>query len=255
MAFSKVIGLGWDVGGWMGNNHGVAMCQWDRRTNEISWSGKAAEISIPDRGLLTLDHLISEVDPSFRLEAVDSDTLVIIGIDAPLGYPAAFNRLINGERPEMKKPEKEIFNPLAYRFTDQEIYRVFGKKPLSASYDRIGNNATAAMIHTKRWEEEAGFKTLPLKEASDTDHRLIIEVYPALVKEKRFEEAHTYLTRFLPEDTSPGTDAYDASLCALFAVAFGSNGKVLPKIKHPPKEKNALIKEEGWIYYFDQSST
>ncbi|TDL31064.1 DUF429 domain-containing protein [Jeotgalibacillus sp. S-D1] len=253
MIFDTVIGIGWDVGGWMGHNHGVAICQWERRTNQIVWRGKAAEISIPAQGLLSLKQLTSEVEPAFTFEDIGMNTLIVIGIDAPLGFPAAFNRLINGEKPEMQKPDKEINNPLAYRVTDREIYSVFGKKPLSASYDRIGNNATAAMMHTKLWENE-GFKTLPFQTATESDRRLIIEVYPALVKEKRFEEAHNKIRRFIPDDAVPGTDAYDACICALYAVAYGSQGNVLPELQSPPENKAEEIKEEGWIYYFSQKN-
>lgn len=251
MVIDTVIGIGWDVGGWMGSNHGVAVCVWERRTNQIRWLGKAAEISIPAQSLLSLKQLTYEVDPTFTLNAADPNTLIVIGADAPLGFPAAFNRLINGEKPKMQKPDKEIYNPFAYRFTDREIYRVFKKKPLSASYDRIGNNATVAMMHARHWEIE-GFKTLPFTEINETDRRHMIEVYPALVKEKRFEEAHNDLKRFFPEDAVPGTDAYDACICALYAVAFGSEGKVLPELAGPPMGKESEIKEEGWIYYFKQ---
>ncbi|MGD7045773.1 hypothetical protein [Jeotgalibacillus proteolyticus] len=250
MSFDRVIGIGWDAGGWMGSNHGIAICQWERRTNQIKWIGAPAEISLPVQSLLSIKELTCQVDPFFTFKDTDMKTLFVIGIDAPLGFPAPFHKLLKGEIPDMIKPDKEIYNPFAYRLTDREIYSVFGKKPLSASFDRIGNNATAAMMHSRLWEKEEGFKALPFRETAEYDNRFIIEVYPALVKEKRFEEVHEHLRRFMPKNENPGTDAYDACICALYAVAFGSEGELLPKLAHPPNENEAVIKEEGWIYYF-----
>ncbi|SES12822.1 hypothetical protein SAMN05518684_108172 [Salipaludibacillus aurantiacus] len=37
MPFNKVIGIGWDVGGWMGKNHGAAICEWVR---QIKFTGE-----------------------------------------------------------------------------------------------------------------------------------------------------------------------------------------------------------------------
>ncbi|WP_280770820.1 DUF429 domain-containing protein [Salipaludibacillus daqingensis] len=248
MSVEKVIGIGWDVGGWMGNNHGVAICEWDRQSNKLRWKGRATETSLPDDSLMSIEQLTGTADSSFEFDKLDDDTVVVIGIDAPLGYPVPFNKLIDGGLPDMFKPSKEIYNPLAYRFTDKEIYRVFGKKPLSAVFDRIGNNATLAIFHARHWEREAEFKVYPFKEKDVTDNRIILEVYPALVKEKRFGEVHDHLKQFLPKDTMPGTDAYDACICAIYAVASQTNGAILPKLAEAPKNND--VKKEGWIYYF-----
>lgn len=207
-------------------------------------------MSIPDNKLMSLEQLAQPVDPSFNMSNIEEDTLVVIGVDAPLGFPSAFIKLLNGGRPAVMKPAKEIDNPLAYRFTDREMYRVFGKKALSAAYDRIGNNATAAMLHTRLWQEEHEFKTYPFDDPWAEDNKIIIEVYPALVKEKRFEEVHNYLREFFPSNTASGTDAYDACICAIYAIAFGMSGKVLPSLQGPPTDRKEEVKEEGWIYYF-----
>ncbi|SDN78610.1 DUF429 domain-containing protein [Alkalicoccus daliensis] len=253
MQFKNVIGIGWDAGGWMGSNHGAAVCRWELSANEITWLGTPTELSLPENSLFSLEEFIQQAAPGLHINEIEEDTLVVIGVDAPLGYPSAFHRLLKGERLPMGKPEKEIYNPLAYRYTDREMYEVFGKKPLSAVYDRIGNNATGAMIHTKLWQEEHGFKTYPFEGAEPEDNRVIIEVYPALVKEKRFEEVHEYLRKFFPKEVTPGTDAYDACICAVYAIAFGTDGKLLPKLQEPPADQKELAAEEGWIYYFKQN--
>ncbi|MDQ0253429.1 putative nuclease with RNAse H fold [Evansella vedderi] len=250
MAFDKVIAIGWDVGGWMGSNHGVAICQWDKTSKKISWLGKPTETSITHNSLMSLEQLIQQVDPSFDLDhSSRSNTLVVIGVDAPLGYPMAFTKLLNGETPPIVKPQKEIHNPLAYRRTDQEIHNVFGKKPLSAVFDRIGNNATLAILHTRLWEKDNDFIVYPFRERTFKDNRIIIEVYPALVKERRNAEVSEELRQYMPAGIEPGTDAYDASICALYAIAYGTNGTLLPKLVEPPIHLAEESKEEGWIYY------
>ncbi|MFA9556785.1 DUF429 domain-containing protein [Evansella sp. AB-rgal1] len=254
MKVEKVIGIGWDVGGWMGKNHGVAICQWTKDSNEISWLGEPTEVSLPPGGLLTLRDLFAAVHSPLQLEDVEGGTLVVIGVDAPLGYPKEFIRLLNGGTPSVGRPEKEIHNPLAYRTTDIEIHRVFAKKPLSAVFDRIGNNATTAMVHARVWEQENNFKVYPFRDKAKSDNRIIVEVYPALLKEKRFGEVRGKFRQFMPPKTEAGTDAYDACICALFGVAFGTNGNLLPTLKGPEAHQESDAREEGWIYYIDLTS-
>ncbi|QQK80005.1 DUF429 domain-containing protein [Salicibibacter cibi] len=245
---TKVIGIGWDVGGWMGNNHGIAICVWDRITNTVDWIGVPNEIAIPSSGI-SFHHLIHAVDPTFTF---DKHSLLIIGIDAPLGYPKTFTRFINGESISLEKPDREIENPLAYRYTDQVIYEKFGKKPLSATFDRIGNNSTVAIYHARKWQKENNFKVYPMGKPDKEDQKMMIEVYPALVKASKTSEADTFLNKYLPSNVQPGTDAYDACICALYAIAFGTNGLLLPALAHPSEHAKKLAKEEGWIYYLEK---
>ena len=246
MKINKIRGIGWDVGGWMGTNHGIAICEWERLTNEIHWSGTPAEISLPSNDLLSLKQITAATGTSYEGDA----DITIIGVDAPLGYPIEYINLLNGQLPQIVKPSKEIENPLAYRATDKEIYNVFGKKPLSAAFDRIGNNATLAMLHTRMWEQEHGFKVYPIRDREVNDDKIIIEVYPALVKKRRDSEVFEEFRPFLPHGVNPGTDAYDACICALYSIALLTEGKVLPKLVKPEEEIKAKVKKEGWIYYF-----
>ena len=69
--------------------------------------------------------------------------------------PLAFTELLARRRElRLSKWGAELDNPLAYRETDRHIYRTFLKRPLSGSFDKLGNNATVAMVHTSardRW--------------------------------------------------------------------------------------------------------
>ena len=73
----------------------------------------------------------------------------MIGIDAPLGWPAEFVRLVgrapNHARPYLPPAGGEFESRLAYRYTDRAVHRRCGKKPLSAAFDKLGNNATKAI--------------------------------------------------------------------------------------------------------------
>lgn len=248
---TRFIGVGWDVGGWMGKNHGIAVCEWDNVSETVHWSIKPVAISLPEGELLSLSQLLRHAGYHANW---DEQTRVTIGVDAPLGYPEQYTRLLNGESVDARRPEREIDNPLAYRLTDRIIHRVCGKKPLSASFDRIGNNATVAMVHAIWWKNKDGFILCPQDDETKS-HRHIIETYPALVKESRYKRVLPFLENHMPQDLEPGTDAYDAAICALYAMAYQTDGVILPRLIHPDEEEMSIAKKEGWIYRFQTTES
>lgn len=68
-----------------------------------------------------------------------------LGIDAPLAFPRALGNLLAGRGVECAVPQREIDNPYAYRDCERWLHQQYGKKPLSATFDRLGNNATLAL--------------------------------------------------------------------------------------------------------------
>jgi hypothetical protein len=86
--------------------------------------------------------------------------------------------------------------------------------------------------------------------ARSSDRKMIIEAYPALVKNGKYRSALSPFRELLPDHVPIGTDAYDAALCAVMALAYGAEGAFapLPKLVGPPEHLNS-IKTEGWIYY------
>ena len=175
---------------------------------------------------------------------------VVVAVDAPLSFPAQFRRLLSGEGVEFLVPDREIESELAYRETDRHVHERLGKKPISAAFDKLGNNATVAMVHARRWHECDEFSVPPLTEVRNPD-RVIIEVYPALAKDRRTGEARGILSSLIPSEAKRGTDAYDAAICALHAAKFGC-GQALQEIPPlvGPEPVTEVIAEEGWIYYF-----
>lgn len=243
-----VIGIGWDVGGWMGSNHGLAVCEWKMSEQNVLWHGSPVSTSLPKDRLMRIGDLLSVTES--RLSITDSDR-VTVGIDAPLGYPDAFQKLLGEqEHASVTRPEREIDNPYAYRLTDRLIHSRFTKKPLSASFDRIGNNATVALSHAAEWQKE-GFRRMPHEEAAyGNSLRQLIEVYPALVKTGRYKEAAEPFRSLMPPDLEVGTDAYDAAICALYALAFSiPEPSRLLELERPTERDMPLARTEGWIYH------
>ena len=54
----------------------------------------------------------------------------------------------------------------------------------------------------------------------------------------------------MPKKVTPGTDAYDASLCSIMALGAES-GDAIPEVPRfvGPSDINERIREEGWVYH------
>lgn len=272
----KIIGIGWDVAGWResGSKHGFAVLEWDRERKELNWPKETqthknpTHFSIKDEQKPTTNYIYERVTGKKR---IDADAKIIIAIDAPLGFPVDFCRLVNRDLEEFQKFKElssNIDNDLGYRKTEQHIHKTLGKRPLSAPFQEFGNNATVAITHMWQWEKNCKFKTHPFSGECPNDDRIIIEVYPALIKGKEWE-------KFLDEIKISGLefksikdkekrkeisiDAYDAALCAIMAVAYGLDLENAGRVEDHPMGLKAVKPEglsetekrkEGWIYYF-----
>ena len=244
---NNLLAVGWDVGGWMGSNHGFSILHWDYKKKEYSWLGNSVELKIPDQSIFSLDYIFNKVTGENGFKFTDYD--LVIGVDAPLRFPRGFKEFINDRQKIFKRPEKEIYNPLAYRKTDVHIYETLGKKPLSAVFDRLGTNCTAAMVHINKWMDKYDFSLQPINDKEN--NKDIIEVYPALLKASKYSAADEPFKSMIPDSLKAGTDAYDSALCAIMALAYGAGEAAaeLPTLMGPEKI-DSEIKEEGWIYYF-----
>ena len=58
MDIKRVIGIGWDVGGWMGNKQGVAAVAWKVGSEELEWLGTPNQFFLPIGSLLSTQMLI-----------------------------------------------------------------------------------------------------------------------------------------------------------------------------------------------------
>ena len=249
-----VLGIGWDVGGWIGRKQAVAIVEWNGHSAQ--WLGMPMRFSMADlRNDWGVDDLVRRAWPEAPNDILENCELVL-AIDAPLGFPVAFSELLaRRPTPNIDPLVAEIDNPLAYRETDRHIYRTFRKKPLSGSFDKLGNNATVAIMHTRRLSTAGQLRVMPFDEPQ-IGIPTAIEVYPALLKRKKRvggqspAECLPGLRALLPSGVSDGTDECDACLCALLALAYGYGGQIvsLPMMQ-APTGAIADIKREGWIFY------
>lgn len=237
----RIIGLGWDVGGWLGKNHGIAAVEW--QNDEIKWLSLPTAIRLPKSGFFAPSDFYKDIDNA------SSDVTVFVGVDAPLGYPDAYQKLISGECPSMEKPDAEIDNIFAYRETERHIYRTFKKKPLSATFDKLGNNTSLAITTVRRWCAEHHFLLQP-SFSSRLSKREIIEVYPALIKMAQFSMIYNNMIKMIPSEVEVNSDAFDACICALVALSYGLAGRssLFPEIVRPPDDWDNES-NEGWIHY------
>lgn len=240
------IGIGWDVRGWQGNAQAVALVAWRRGEQGVHWLGvsplfRLSSRAAPDRYALLMP-LLKEKG---RCDALLAHPRLAMGIDAPLAFPRAFCALLAGQGEAVPVPEREIDNPYAYRDCERWLHGRYGKKPLSASFDRLGNNASLALV--------MGAALAPLvrvPQQAPAAARALLEVYPALAKQGgRGTSARPAIGALLPADLQPGTDPYDAALCALMALQYAADGAVgaLPPLQAPPAD---FPRDEGWIYHF-----
>lgn len=229
----------------MGDNHGFAISSGDLIEGTLSWIGEPTELGIPPGSIFSLEKVVSEVGEEVSVD-LERDR-VTVGVDAPLGFPEGFTDFLCRKRDDFTRPKKEIYNELAYRETDRFIYENFGKKPLSAVFDRLGTNCTAALVHIRRWINQYGFIHQPSDEVGRNN---IYEVYPALVKKRSPSPARPEFAELLPKNIRPGTDAYDAALCSVMALG-AETGDAIPEVPElvGPSDVNERIKEEGWIYH------
>lgn len=288
---AAVLGIGWDVGGWMGSRQGVAVARLDTGSDKLSWVGRPATFALPRDRPSSPEWLLETAEIQRATDLLQTHR-VVIAIDAPLGFPRNFCELLagrpscTGERGATWRPDTELENRLAYRATDRHVGHM-ARKPLSASFDRIGNCASVAMLHLRAWREEQGAVVRPMDSGPGVIE--VIEVYPALVKgvpvarapqsdgdlrgrERVNRALHPEFGAVLRRMEYPSEgvfserrmeslgrdepDAFDACICAVHALCFAANGAaMLPRLVGPEdvpevrERDRELVGTEGWIYY------
>ena len=242
----SAIGIGWDVRGWQGSAQAVAVVGWQADSNSLHWLGVSPLFRLSSRVAPDLAALLR---PALQDEALLAQVAacpqLALGIDAPLAFPRALRDLLNGRPLSCAVPEREIDNPYAYRDCERWLHQQYGKKPLSATFDRLGNNATLALSMLPNLPDLQLVPTVA-PQAS----RAVLEVYPALAKVAgKASPARPELAALLPADVVPDTDRYDAALCALMALQYAAGGRVaqLPALLTPPA---GMALDEGWVYHF-----
>lgn len=224
--------IGWDVGGWNCDKNP------NSRDALVVLDAAGARIGQPWRGNLrqTLNSVTNAADfltailalcklPATRL------VLATIAIDAPLGFPAAFARLITGYAP-LEQIGRSAANPYLYRDTERRL-AAEGVTPLSAVKDMIGSQSTKAMHAAARYTRRIAPGVW-----SDGAQLTLIETYPALCRSRSRSAFNDLATA----TTAREGDILDAEVCAHIARAFVQQPEWL---EPPPPDVPA---SEGWIW-------
>nr|WP_320049426.1 DUF429 domain-containing protein [uncultured Desulfuromonas sp.] len=182
------------------------------------------------------------------LDWVSRDDEVILGLDAPLGWPEAMGRQLVNHQAGMALSSEA--HAMFRRYTDTEIKQRLGKQPLDVGSNLIARTAHMALTLLQQLREATGLP-IPLAWAPCEDERWrAIEVYPAatrLVHGVRDKGGHLAGLESVLDWScvsavvAASDDAADAAVCALTAADF-YRGRTLP----PPDE--ALARREGWIW-------
>ena len=116
MLRQPVLGVGWDVGGWIGRKQAVAIAEW--KDHSAQWLATPTCFSIAQLGEhWGVDDLVRCAWPEAPNEILETRELVM-AIDAPLGFPVAFSELLAGRSTPSFDPSgtvPRLKNPLAYR--------------------------------------------------------------------------------------------------------------------------------------------
>ncbi len=241
-----LVAIGWDVRGWQSSDQATAVARLGSDSRQVEWLGISNHFRLKEGSVPGFEALAKPAVGAEQIENLRSAPKLVVAIDAPLAFSNEFKSLLNGKASIQTVPKTEIENRLAYRDCERWVKKKFGKKPLSASFDKLGNNASLAMSAASALQKE-GFAIVP-QSAKQAD-RAVIEVYPGLVKSgpRKIDPATPQLALHLPKHLKQGTDQYDAAICAIVGLVFLGGGRRLdlPDLVPFPTDAN---RGEGWIF-------
>ena len=234
-AGSDQVFIGWDVGGWncdKNPNSRDALVVLDCACAQIGqpWRGNLREtINSATTPMTFLTALLALC----KLDNLSKPIHATLAIDAPLGFPEAFSRLIAGGTP-VDLIGQSSANPYLFRHTERQLVAE-GITPLSAIKDMIGSQATKAMHVVARFApkcSEPGVWT-------DGDCLTMIETYPALCRARLGLHKRDGA---ISTKTGRDADIRDAEACAWIARDFCLRRETL----EAPCPDTRL--SEGWIW-------
>ncbi len=237
----SALSIGWDVRGWRSKQQAVAIAAID--DGKLCWPGIAPAFQFETGAAVDFANLTRHAasDPRSLLDARQ----LVVAIDSPLAFPKALADLMAG-RGSPVPTATEIENPLAYRDCDRRVAEAYGKKPLSAAFDRLGNTASLAMTLCQSLRSE-GFEVVP--QDTEKSRKAVIEVYPAVHKSgpRRGDTAIAPIHRLIPAQLSPDSDIYDAAICAILGLVFAGAGNELGLPDLATRDASCRT-DEGWIF-------
>ncbi|MDQ2654701.1 MAG: DUF429 domain-containing protein [Chloroflexota bacterium] len=204
---------------------------------EIVWDGSSA----------TVVQVASPVTDELIRELVAGPPSRVFGVDIPFGWPTHFVQFVTAHMARVTPPPGVSSTQKRLRATDEFVWEVFRRQPLSVSTDRIG-------IPAMRWAslmQEFGV----VNRAGDG---WFYEVYPAAARmswglppkddaaalDLLMAECPLFFAAAeLPHALLRSDHAFDALICAL-ATRAAALGLTYP----PPADVQDLAEVEGWIH-------
>ena len=175
-----------------------------------------------------------------------------LGLDCPLGWPAAFVSALRAHQERAPWPLRGSAgrSELLWRATDRWLGERCRRWPLSVSTDRIGVTALRAAYLLDRWEASGAGR---VDRAGLTGP--VVEVYPAAARRvwglgatRSVEELEAKLNvQFADSGTRRTCESNEHAFDALVA-AFVARAAALFRTHRPPAELAAVAAVEGWIH-------
>ncbi len=190
----------------------------------------------------------------------------VIGVDSPLGWPAAFVSAVTAHRALQPWPGPTKRATLTHRETDRAVRALGVGTPLSVSADKLGSVAMRCALLQRRWAEEVW--TRP---ASRDGSGPLVETYPAAALKAWHVESKGYKNRRDKDEARrvrgkvvdaiggavgawldlqlirarciTSDHVLDALVCALVAISAKSGATHVP-----PLDQRQVALIEGWIH-------
>lgn len=190
----------------------------------------------------------------------------VIGVDSPLGWPAAFVTAVTAHNALQPWPGPTARATLTHRETDRSVRALGVGAPLSVSADRLGSVAMRCALLQRRWGDEVWARRAP-RDGSGP----LVETYPAAALRawqcdskgykslRDLDEAQRVRGNVVGVIESAVCDwldlelirarcitsdhVLDALVCALVAIAAKTGATHVPS---QDQRQAALI--EGWIH-------
>jgi hypothetical protein len=258
--------VGCDMGGWQSTDEkkgdALAVCKWTgSKVEHFAATAAIQYFPVEEAGVLakTIDQALAE------------RARIIIGIDAALGWPVEFTRLVRdaaeGIEFDTRRFESAIKNPYLYRETERFIKSHVrrDKDPLTAPGDKFGNNSSKAQMLVAWFRTKLPAAYRPpfggwdAGRARQSEHS-IIEVYPdASLQCRAFDKKVRWPAYEQEAGTLRSKDIADAKVCSLTAICYAmelgiiSRDPKYPRIYLPDHplaqtlDAKAILKE-GWIF-------
>jgi hypothetical protein len=204
---------------------------------EIVWDGSSA----------TVVQVVSPVTDDLIRELVTGPPSRVFGVDIPFGWPSHFVQFVSAHMGRVTPPRGVSSTQKRLRATDEFVWEVFRRQPLSVSTDRIG-------IPAMRWAslmQEFGV----INRAGDGR---FYEMYPAAARMSwglppkddvaaldllMAECPLFFASPDFPHALLRSDHAFDALICAL-ATRAAALGQTYP----PLADLQELAEVEGWIH-------